>query len=164
MDYKQVLFLDIDEVLNNRKTVFLFGYGYEITDKDDVKKFDHVALSIIRKIVEHAKADVVISSSWRIGNDTPQDFAKGLQLPVIDFTPSLTGPRGLEIDYWLNEHPEYMNYVILDDNSDMLEKQLPHFVQTSGIDGFMWQNALDIAEKFGFNIYDIPRPRGAWEL
>lgn len=154
---KQVLFLDIDEVINNRRTTFLFGYGSDIRNKDDLKRFDHIGLAIIRRIVEHVKADVVISSSWRIGEDSPKDFADGLQLPVIDFTPSVSGCRGNEIDKWLQDHVEYENYVILDDMPKrcFLKKQYKNIVHTSGMDGFLWQNAVNMARIFGFDIYDI---------
>ena len=70
-------------------------------------------------------------------------------------------PRGCEIDAWLSsksfrrinwsserflqrlERSEVKNYVILDDDSDMLYKQREHFVQTT------WQNGLtvELAEK-----------------
>lgn len=83
---------------------------------------------------------------------------------VIDTTPSLnarigqeaagyTVPRGCEIDWWLKskkfqrinwsqekqleflEKSEVQNYVILDDDSDMLYPQREHFVQTTWKDG-----------------------------
>lgn len=40
--------------------------------------------------------------------------------------------RGYEIEEWLNKHPEVENYVILDDDDDMLDSQLNNFVRTSG--------------------------------
>ena len=35
----------------------------------------------------------------------------------------------------MNEHPEIENYVIIDDDSDMWDSQLYHFVQTNFEDG-----------------------------
>lgn len=43
--------------------------------------------------------------------------------------------RGSEIKEWLDAHPEVTNYVIIDDDNDMLDEQEPHFVQTSWYDG-----------------------------
>lgn len=43
--------------------------------------------------------------------------------------------RGSEIKEWLDEHPEVTNYVIIDDDNDMLEEQEPYLVQTSWYDG-----------------------------
>jgi hypothetical protein len=88
----------------------------------------------------------------------------GFKGKVIDTTPSLnariglesagyTVPRGCEIDWWLKskkfqrinwskdkqleflEKSEVQNYVILDDDSDMLYPQREHFVQTTWKDG-----------------------------
>ena len=39
--------------------------------------------------------------------------------------------RGNEIKYYLDRHPAD-NYVILDDDSYMLDEQLKHFIQTCG--------------------------------
>ena len=36
-----------------------------------------------------------------------------------------------EIDKWLSEHPEVDKYVILDDDTDMLPKQISFFVKTN---------------------------------
>lgn len=43
--------------------------------------------------------------------------------------------RGEEIKRWLDEHDEVENYIILDDDSDMLNEQLTHFVQTDTYEG-----------------------------
>ena len=63
---------------------------------------------------------------------------RGLPGEVIDITPNLTyghgltthTPRGKEIQQWLDEHPEVTNYVIFDDDSDMLEHQMNNFICT----------------------------------
>jgi hypothetical protein len=65
------------------------------------------------------------------------DF-RNLPGEVIGITPNLTygrgfsdhTPRGVEIQQWLDEHPDVTNYVILDDDSDMLEHQMKNFVVT----------------------------------
>ena len=36
--------------------------------------------------------------------------------------------RGAEIDGWLKEHPEVINYVIIDDRTDFTNEQKEHFV------------------------------------
>ena len=43
--------------------------------------------------------------------------------------------RGGEIQTWLDAHPEVDNYVIIDDDAVMLDKQLFHFVETNYEDG-----------------------------
>lgn len=43
--------------------------------------------------------------------------------------------RGIEIDRWLWEHEDVINYVILDDDSDMLLSQKKHFIKTHALRG-----------------------------
>lgn len=42
----------------------------------------------------------------------------------------ISGHRGSEIQEWLDKQTEPCRYVILDDDSDMLDCQLPYFIQT----------------------------------
>lgn len=44
-------------------------------------------------------------------------------------------PRGVEIKRYLEEHSEIENYVILDDDEDMLLEQKDHFIKTCGYKG-----------------------------
>ena len=52
---------------------------------------------------------------------------------VVGITPNFmrhygtTLCRGKEIDAYLKEHPEIENFVIIDDDSDMLEEQMGNF-------------------------------------
>lgn len=48
----------------------------------------------------------------------------------MDVTPILNKPRGYEIEYWMVVNAYDGVYAILDDDSDMLEEQLPNFFQT----------------------------------
>lgn len=43
--------------------------------------------------------------------------------------------RGVEIDRWLREHQDVTNYIILDDDSDMLLSQKKHFIKTHALNG-----------------------------
>lgn len=83
---------------------------------------------------------------------TPSFFARGIDNDENKI--SYTVPRGCEIDWWLNnvgkfrrinwsklkqlellEKSAIKNYIILDDDSDMLYKQREHFIQTNEYDG-----------------------------
>jgi hypothetical protein len=46
--------------------------------------------------------------------------------------------RGREIKEWLSRHPEITDYVIFDDNPNMLPEQQPFFVQTHPHNGILW--------------------------
>ena len=141
----KVLFLDIDGVLNSQRSCVAFnGYPHEVTET--LHQFDIVALNLIRRVCAVTGCKVVLSSSWRYGKEL-KDF-ENLNLPMIDFTPRGTGYRirGGEIKEWLEDHPEVTHYAIVDDNSDMLEEQLPNFVKTQLEDGLSWNNFKQLIE------------------
>lgn len=55
-----VVFLDIDGVLNNLGTVAAFG--------NPSKHLDPVSVALVDKLCREGEADVVVSSSWRNGD------------------------------------------------------------------------------------------------
>lgn len=58
--------------------------------------------------------------------------AVGIKASIFDVTPyTKSRIRGEEVQAWLDKQTEPYTYVILDDDSDMLESQLPYFVQTN---------------------------------
>lgn len=142
----KVLFLDIDGVLNSMRTCIAFG-GYPRLADHELSKFDTTAVGLIRKLCERAEASVVISSSWRIGSSV-NSFGY-LELPIIDMTPVRSFAdfrRGLEIKEWLTDHPEITGYAIVDDDSDMLEEQLPYFVKINYDDGLTYRDFKALLE------------------
>jgi hypothetical protein len=155
-DSVKILFLDIDGVLNCHRTALAFG-GYPFCAKRQRNMFDEAAVTIIRGIVNRAGASIVLSSSWRLNSDW-QEIGPAFDLPIIDRTPSLPGNRGTEIAAWLEKHPEVDGYVIVDDDSDMLDEQLPFFVHTNHADGFLFKHAELMANLFGINVWDVNRP------
>lgn len=130
----KVLFLDIDGVLNSHRSCLAFrGYPHGF-DKEDMAKFDHVAVSLIRRLCKEVDCSIVLSSSWRIIHQVIE-VANGLDLPIFDRTPSSSGPRGAEIKEWLVLHPEVTTYAIVDDDSDMMDEQAANFVRTNTNEG-----------------------------
>lgn len=134
---KPVIFLDFDGVLNSTRSVLAFGGCGR-------HQFDPVAVDLVARLAGSANATVVVSSSWRIGSSVEElrailgEYSTTLTARVIDMTPTHGQCRGAEIAQWLAEHPNEHNraYVILDDDADMLDGQLPCFVQTRHRDGF----------------------------
>lgn len=125
----KVIFLDIDGVLN------VIGQGY-----DEFGQIFHKHLEEnLKKIVDSTGAKIVISSTWRYaGLKKMQKMwtKRNLAGEVIDITDDLgiqgqRIKRGFEIQKWLQEHPEVIQYVILDDDTDMLNHQIGNFVRTS---------------------------------
>ena len=99
----------------------------------------------IKKIVDETGAKIVVSSSWRMSTvektkeiilDRPKRCPQNKMLywlvdNLYDVTHTYKSPRGEEIKDWLNDHLEVENYVIIDDDGDMLDEQIYHFVQTN---------------------------------
>lgn len=127
----KAIFLDIDGVLN----VLCEG-------RDEYGCLFHQHLvDSLAMIVGETGAKIVISSTWRLsGLPIMIEMWEKRNLPgeVAGITPCFmreygtTLCRGKEIDAYLEEHPEIESYVIIDDDSDMEEHQMPRFVKTSG--------------------------------
>lgn len=149
----KVLFLDIDGVLNStRSAVALHGYP-RVYAVEDGSCFDQIAVHLIRGLCAASGAKIVLSSTWRL-SDQWERIGPALDLPIIDRTPSLLGPRGAEIARWLADHPEVEQWAIVDDDSDMLDGQLSRFVKTSHFDGLTWEPFSRLCELLGVNTYD----------
>lgn len=154
----RVLFLDIDGVLNSSRTcVGLGGYPHDFSP-GGMALVDTAALGLVRGLCRAGGVAIVLSSSWRTTHGFA-DVAAGLDLPVVDRTPSLCGTRGTEIADWLARHPGVERYAIVDDNSDMLPAQLPFFVHTDGREGLLWRDFEKLCSLFSVNPHDCSASR-----
>ena len=130
----KIIFLDFDGVLNSAKDFAgCENQGVVINPSK---------LPLLRQIVSATEARIVLSTSWRehwsktpaecddIGRFIEQTFSfYGLQ--IFDKTPEFRGKRETQIKFWLDQHPEVQQFVVLDDmllNGDFMEG---HFVKTS---------------------------------
>lgn len=135
-----VVFLDIDGVLNNLGSVVGLG--------SPSKVFDPVSVALVKKLCENGAAWIVVSSSWRTGDALElyaalkRCGAESLLPLVIGETPDLWrvkgNTRGDEIAKWIEDAHTVERYVILDDDSDMRDGQ--PFVQTTFEDGFRFRH------------------------
>lgn len=130
------IFLDIDGVLNNQnhivKLIKLLGekqYAQLIKDLGEIP-FDYRSCKLLQKLVNKTKAEIILSSTWRISTKLIRGIEKYTGIKIKDITPRLIDIRGKEIQQYLDNHKEITNYVIIDDDSDMLESQKNHFVKT----------------------------------
>lgn len=117
----RVLFLDIDGVCNSRAWAEKGNSLWNGTDPD--------AVALVRKIIKETKCTVVLSSTWRLYPDSraavkrdvchyydvTKDMQAGAKRGIVE--------RGLEVQEWLDRHPEVTQYAILDDESDFLPNQ-----------------------------------------
>lgn len=139
----KILFLDVDGVLNSRRTQIAFdGFPHDFTPAG-MAKFDHVAIALIRRLCCETDCSVVLSSDWRY-TCSAHETANALDLPVIDVTPRLPGSRGLEINAWLAAHPSVLSFAIVDDIAQMLPSQQAQFVQTDELHGLTLTDYLDL--------------------
>ena len=123
--------------------------------KDHYQRFCSWSKDLLNKLIDETGAKIVISSTWRMSGI---DFMRkvwemeGMSGEIIGITPSLRTqgisiPRGMEIKYFLEEDLKFRhinwdedhqresmkesgveNYIIIDDDSDMLYNQRNHFV------------------------------------
>ena len=136
----KILFLDIDGVLNSKRSAVAFSHFPWTVKGRDLQRFDKVAVALIRKVCLKTGALCVLSSTWR-NHTWWEQIGPALKLPILDRTPDKIGAvRGKEIDMWLEAHPEVHTYAIVDDDRDMLEEQKPFFVQTDNNNGLTLQN------------------------
>lgn len=134
---RPIIFLDFDGVLNSLRSTLAHGGA-------GAHQFDAVAVNLVARLAGAANAHVVVSSAWRIGQDVGDlkrilgEYSTTLAGRVIGKTPQFGKCRGAEIAVWLNSNPNEHNgqFVIIDDDSDMLDGQLSRFVQTKHRDGF----------------------------
>jgi hypothetical protein len=139
--YKRILFLDIDGVLASVEYLCRTVRQPSWIDTEKVK--------LLNKLKDYG-VEVVISSSWGYNEDTVKQLKNtGLELPIIGGTEHFHVDwmcRGNEIAKWLVSTFEDYNvfdgrpygyegkdyeYVILDDDSDMLLCQADNFVHVN---------------------------------
>lgn len=164
MNVNRYLFLDIDGVLNSERTVAAYG---KLTHAGRVKAdlvrgstpepmFDSISVMMLAAAQRDLGFKIVISSTWRKMLNL-QDFFTVFDLYgwdtrdiIIGKTGDEPGKRGMQIRDWMSNHAKlpYL-YCIIDDDSDMLEYQLPFFVKTSFKSGISFDNFEQIYDIFG---------------
>lgn len=140
-DCKKFIFLDIDGVLNSVNFLKDKSRFERVNKLKEKIKDEYIAIyladidpkkvELLNKITESTGAKIVVSSSWRSYSGLQTVFTiAGIKEPVYDQTPRLSGGhRGQEIQQWLDKH-KCDKYVILDDDQDFFDSQLPYFVHT----------------------------------
>ena len=150
----KVAFLDLDGVLVTNETInfpLVSVKGDENLPRKRLgySQFDQSCVKCLNEITKQTGAVIVVSSSHRILYDIGDWYrlkrhlkGQGVEAPIIDRTP-VNGPtnkdgektRGMEIQAWLNDHPEVDKFVIIDDDNDMDHLE-DHLVLT------MWEGGL----------------------
>lgn len=157
MEKSRICVLDIDGVCNSEK--FYVNNPPEVTRTG----LDSNAVKLLNQLTG---AMVLVSSSWgEDGGKTAEELrAAGLELPIIGYTKKVHyqyewACRGNEIEEWFkrtyrgmgtmfgDEYPdEHYEYVIFDDDQDMLLGQISHFIHVDRMVG-LTQEDIDKAKK-----------------
>lgn len=167
-DNMNVIFLDIDGVVNTlmidikpfntqKGQISRDGFYYKLNMPNDEEVSNRQAVMWLNKLCKETNAKIVITSTWRLGNNGLDKTKKALynsgllkEIKIIGETPrkyNYNNIRGYEIDEYLKCHPEIDNYVIIDDDLDMLPEQMSNFVVTDtniGITYNTYIRALEI--------------------
>ena len=156
-----MMFLDFDGVLNSHQSATFWHNkrdqskwenemysSWQGTLKEYIAhEFCPIAMSNMEELCRRVPdLKIVISSTWRLG-ETVDTLKKILHVApqiadkIIGVTPAgLKTSRGEEINEWMNRniHLNIEEYVIVDDDSDMMPHQIEHFVNTSELHGFLY--------------------------
>ena len=146
----KIIFLDIDGVIKTKHSLRSAFIKYRKLVPDIL---DERAVNNLNRLVKETDAKIVITSTWRYGNtaeDLQQVLAKhGVTGEVIGMTPELGQmenhsfdkiTRGHEIQEWLNLYKVPVDYVILDDDTNILPQQINRFVKCDNENGFADEN------------------------
>lgn len=152
-DKRFVIFLDFDGVLCTLRQAVAVG------DRGCLGCLDPVALDFLNRMCLENDVWVIISSTWRIGAPcinfhnlfkATGHFHLVKSLYWADYaTPSLnTGHRGTQIEDWLKRNDNIVqDYLILDDETDMLDYQMSRLVKTDCSNGIMLEQYIDIEKR-----------------
>ena len=161
LNVPKLVFLDLDGVINGNDEDSLYQKGKL---SDDQELYSDVLVERLNRLLDETGAKVVLSSTWRLGLSQEQIEYRladiGIKCDCIGFTPNFYkySVRGNEIRAWIIDNEEllgcdyrFRNYVIIDDDSDMLLWQKDNFVNTNGMKGLTDEDcelAKSIFEKF----------------
>ena len=166
-EIRRVLFLDIDGVLNS--STFLESWAGDAPLSAKCQGvLDPTAVRMITDLMVYCDAHVVISSTWRILNtvdDIRSDLmaAGGLHHVIGAIDRKSAGSvgrfgrnhRGLQIQRWLDAHPEVERFAIVDDDGDMGEL-MPYLVKTCASHGLQEHHVAALSHLLG-RVYSAKR-------
>lgn len=139
MDMENLLFLDIDGVVNTLMiwdtpqgidNIFKDGFYFDLCHSGDERVSNKQAVLWLSKLCLDYDLSIVITSSWLIGSSYT-DIAEALYNTGLSRNIQVIGgigkrqpySRGCQIEDWFNEvnlDPDKINMVILDDDTDMV--------------------------------------------
>jgi hypothetical protein len=125
---RDIIFLDIDGVIRTQEGDGVFDVPISVYERP----FSRKSIAVLEEICHISKAQVVITSTWRIRfslEELRERFRKeNFNGKILDVTPVLPDQgRGTEIQTWL-DHNEFEKFVIVDDCVNDILKHFDHEV------------------------------------
>jgi hypothetical protein len=117
--------------------------------------FDKKAVKILNEVLEETGAELVVSSDWRFYATLEElgdyylsqgivkkpiattDMFKDIfprEWSALRFRADLELERSMEIQHWIDNHPEVTNWVVVDDLDMSVEFLAPRFTSTDDVD------------------------------
>lgn len=152
-----IIFLDFDGVVN---TIYWQKDVNGICCVNAMKKGheelnNQQAVGWLNELYTEIPYNIVVSSTWRMSMSV-EELQKLLiksgfrpEIKVIGKTPVLHEERGLEIQRWIDQHHFTGNFIILDDDTDMVHLS-NHLIQCDTFLGFTmyeYRKSLDFLQK-----------------
>jgi hypothetical protein len=142
----KIVFLDIDGVLVNGRSMFVRKGNFPTGDPPCVKA--------LNAITEATGAAIVITSTWRLESSLAELRAMlkewGVTGDILDVTPTmLERERADEIRAWLQKHREASAFVVIDDQAIGygFEAHLVRTDEKGGLCGVDAERAIEILKR-----------------
>jgi hypothetical protein len=150
---RKILFLDMDGVVLSLDDLHT-THNHRYLNPNKV--------AFLNRIAEESRCQFVMSSVWRSDPSVRGllkdagfigEWARPWKTPHDPGIPGECTRRGIEIAAWFKQarlDPAEVNYVILDDDSDMLPEQMPYFLKVpcqTGLNRAHVMNAVGILNR-----------------
>ena len=152
MNKINVVFLDIDGVLNTPRFQMIQVKNCECDLYESQFNFDPICMNNLKELIDKTDAYIVVSSTWR--KDTDPRYMNeiignlklyGINDRIIGVTPDLSMEynssliRGHEIKKWIEDNKgnfDIDKFVIIDDDNDMFDL-IDHLAKCDYQNGFI---------------------------
>lgn len=128
MIVKSILDTDLYKFTTSYAYMKLFPHAigtFEFFDRDNTEYTE--------EFVQQLRMEIVYFCSLHLTQEEQDYMTTHCRFipPIHDITPYMRSRhRGSEIQEWLDKQTEPYRYVIFDDDTDMLDSQLPYFIQS----------------------------------
>jgi len=131
-----VVFLDVDGVLNSYRNVIAHG-RFPFPNEESEAELDPIAIGMVRKLCEITDAVIVMHSTWREHVD-PIEWGKKFNLPIVGKVPN--GRKSSRLPWFITDNrAKIKNLVVIDDDEMCCYN---HQVWTNISTGFMLEHYM----------------------